>query len=100
MANNQGKEKKNINKEDKKWEIIRNGVQKRTAHRVVSIGNKPTFEAIFTPLGYILTMSKRLHFFGSRFLLFNYTSSSIVSYFLRRKRTLKVGLAPMETTHR
>ena len=36
MANNQGKEKKNINKEDKKWEIIRNGVQKRTAHRVYS----------------------------------------------------------------
>ena len=62
MANNQGKEKKNINKEDKKWEIIRNGVQKRTAHRVVSIGTNPTFKVIFTPLEYIPTMSKRLHF--------------------------------------
>ena len=31
-------------------------------------------------------MSERLHFFGSRFRLFNYMSSIFLLYFLRKKR--------------
>ena len=38
-------------------------------NEVVSIGVNHTFKVIFTPVEYIPTMSKRLHFFGSRFLL-------------------------------
>ena len=53
---------------------------------VVSIGTNPTFKVKLVPMEYILTMSKRLHFFGSRFHLFNYTSSIFVLYFLRKKR--------------
>ena len=37
---------------------------------VVSIGVNNTFKVIFTPLEYVPRMAKRLHFFGSRFLLF------------------------------
>ena len=38
---------------------------------VVSIGVNLTFKVIFTTLHYNLTMSKRPHFFGLRFLLFH-----------------------------
>ena len=56
------------------------------AFRVVSIGVNHTFKVIFTPLEYIPTMSKTLHFFGSRFLLCTPTSSLFVLYFSNKKR--------------
>ena len=39
-------------------------------------------------------MSKRLDFFGSGFILFNYTSSILVLYFLRKKRVRNKNLQP------
>ena len=42
---------------------------------VVYIGVNHTFKVIFTPLEYVATMSKRLNFLGSGFLLFNPMSS-------------------------
>ena len=60
---------------------------------VVSIGTNPTLKVNFTPLEYNPTMSKRLIFFGSGFLLFNYTSSILVLYFLRKERVCN-KLAP------
>ena len=47
---------------------------------VVSIGVNRTFKVIFTPLEYIPTLSKTLHFFGLRFLLC--TNTSIICYVL------------------
>ena len=36
---------------------------------VVSIGAILAFKVIFTPLEYVPTMSKRLHFFGSKYTI-------------------------------
>ena len=53
---------------------------------VVYIVVNLTFKVIFTPLGYVLSMAKRLHFFGLGFLLFHPLSSILVLYFLSEKR--------------
>ena len=47
--------------------IDRHKFAKLNAVGVVSIGTNPTFKVNFTPLEYVPTMSKRFHFFGSRF---------------------------------
>ena len=52
---------------------------------VVSIGVNSTFKVIFTPMEYIPTMSKRLHFFGPRF----HYVINICLYFLRKKKGLQ-----------
>ena len=39
--------------------------------QVVSIGTNPTFKVKKVPMEYVLTMSKRFQFFGSRFLVCN-----------------------------
>ena len=45
---------------------------------VVSIGTNPTFKVKKVPMDYISSMPKRLHFFGSWFRLFNFTSSILL----------------------
>ena len=72
-----------INKPGKS--LYRGKVHYHLCSWVVSSGTNHPFKVKQFPKEYILTMPKRLHFFGSWFRLLNYTSSIFLLYFLQKK---------------
>ena len=61
----------------------------KTGQKLVSIGVCLALKVIFTPLEYVATMSKRLHFFGSEYTINNMTNLNVMNLYVMNSKVMK-----------